>query len=99
MVADFFCQPRLSVPAELFEPFARSIASSFSDPDAMIARMRLLWPVFRAKWCCIMLNDFLPQGSRRRKFAERQHDETSRKARQLVMAAAAIDSLSHGLAA
>jgi hypothetical protein len=99
MVADFFCQPRLAVPPELFEPLARAIADSFPEPLAMYERMCLLWPVYRAKWCCIMLNDFLPQGSRRRNFADQQQDETSRKARQLVMAAAAIDSLSHGLAA
>jgi hypothetical protein len=29
----------------------------------------LLLPVFRLKWCCIMLNHFLPTDGERRKFA------------------------------
>jgi len=32
-------------------------------------RARLLFPVFRIKWCCILMNEFLPSGAARRGFA------------------------------
>ena len=42
-----------------------------SPEDAALAdRARALLPAYRIKWCCIMLNDFLPLGGARRGFAE-----------------------------
>jgi hypothetical protein len=60
----------------VFSPHAR----------ALEARARLLFPVFQTKWCCIILNDFIPEFARRRRFADPGVDEGERKRRQLEKA-------------
>ena len=80
MICDFFCQPAVPVSREflpMFEPSERAV--------------RLL-PVYRVKWCCIMLNDFLPVGGQRRRYAGRED-----RARQLKKARWALKSLKEEL--
>ncbi len=88
LVADFFCQPQCPVPLEFFEPFALAVARETSDPDWHLHRCRLLLPVYRLKWCCIMLNDFLPGGNQRRRFARGGVAEGQKQ--QLLKARAAL---------
>ena len=68
-VCDFFCQPALPVPQRSREAFSLGVASLFRDREFHLRRFRLLLPLFQVKWCCIMLNPFLREGSRRRAFA------------------------------
>ena len=83
MVSDFFSQPAVPVPLEHFDRFLAS-ALTFSPRAEMLAvRTRILLPVFRMKWCCIVMNEFLPNTLRRRKFADPSSDETARKRVQL----------------
>lgn len=83
MVGDFFSQPAVPVPAAHFERFLAG-AVEFSDGAEQLAdRARLLLPVFRVKWCCIVLNAFLPELLARRKFADPGLDEAGRKRAQL----------------
>ncbi len=89
-VADFFCQPECPVPVEFFDDFAGAVAEQTADPGLHLRRFRLLLPVYRLKWCCIMLNDFLAAGGSRRRFARADGDEDARKARQLRKARAAL---------
>jgi hypothetical protein len=89
MVADFFCQPALPVPPECFEGFAAAVAERTARPELHLRRFRLLLPLNRLKWCCILLNDFLPAGGGRRRFAD-EGDEEERKRRQLLKARAAL---------
>lgn len=92
-VCDFFCQPDLPAPATSFDEFAVAVSAGLSDPARHRQRFKLLLPVYRLKWCCIMLNDFLPAGNQRRQFAGAELDEDQRKARQLAkarLAAAAV---------
>ena len=49
-------------------------------------------PVYRMKWVCIRLNDFLPADARRRSFAS-SGDEEARKRRQLEKAVAALEEV------
>jgi hypothetical protein len=80
MICDFFCQPAVPVSREflpMFEPSERAV--------------RLL-PVYRVKWCCIMLNDFLPVGSKRRQYAGREDC-----GRQLEKARRALQTLKEDL--
>jgi hypothetical protein len=93
LVAEFFAQPRCPVPSEYFDEFAAALAKQTARPDLCVRRCRLLWPVYRLKWCCIMLNDFLPAGERRRRFANGGGDEDQRKARQLARARRAMRRL------
>ncbi len=64
-VSDFFSQPALPVPAEYFEGFLASAAGFVSASDRLVRRTRLLLPVFRLKWCCIVMNVFLPAFAQR----------------------------------
>ncbi|HZT80994.1 MAG TPA: aminoglycoside phosphotransferase family protein [Gemmataceae bacterium] len=100
---DFFCQPRLPVPAACWDDFAAAVVRGLSEPERHLERMRLLLPAYRLKWCCILLNDFLPAGRHRRRFALAEADETEAKHRQLRKAREALRvaaaALGRGLAA
>jgi hypothetical protein len=89
-VADFFCQPECPVPEVFFDDFAEAVARQTSEPGLHLRRFRLLLPVYRLKWCCIVLNDFLAAGGSRRRFARDDGNEDERKARQLSKARAAL---------
>lgn len=89
LVCDFFCQPAIPVPLVHFDRFARGVLGTIGLGPEHNARCRLLLDVFRIKWICIMLNDFLPADSARREFAGRLSRE-ERCARQLERAAAAL---------
>lgn len=86
MVCDFFCQPEVPVPFKYFDLFAKAAISYTSDPEAFWHRINALLPLYRIKWCCIMLNDFLEIGSKRRNFAYGNKDANRQKAGQLAKA-------------
>ena len=88
-VSDFFCQPECPVPAEHYAAFARAVVENESATEERLRRAELLLPIYRLKWCCIMLNDFLPAGGKRRRFAG-SADEDERKSRQLRKARQAL---------
>lgn len=93
MVGDFFSHPAVPVPAEHFEEFVR-VTMSFSPHARLLeTRSRLLFPVFQTKWCCIILNDFLPEDARRRKFADPTRDEAAHKRGQLDKARERLNSI------
>ena len=83
MICDFFSQPAVPVPFEYFESLLSSILPIVPGARAFAARTRILLPVFRMKWCCIVMNDFLPDTLRRRKFADPTLDDAARKQAQL----------------
>jgi hypothetical protein len=85
-VCDFFCQPELPAPLSLFDKFSAAVSEGLSEPDRQRQRFELLLPVYRLKWCCIILNDFLPAGNQRRQFAATEEPEAERKSRQLAKA-------------
>ncbi len=91
-VGDFFAHPGVPVPRAHFDAFLRIAIAPFGA--AMAARARLLEPVFRIKWCCIVLNEFLPDAVRRRRFADPGAGAEPRKRAQLAKARALFDSLS-----
>lgn len=82
-VCDFFCQPAVPVPREYFERFLEAAADGSRDPAALRERVSLLLPVYELKWCCIMLNEFLPADDRRRVFARDAESAEARRAQQL----------------
>jgi len=69
MAADFFCQPRIPAPAAEFPRVAAFLAELFPRDLEVKERAISLWPVYRMKWICIMLNEFLPAGKIRRGFS------------------------------
>jgi hypothetical protein len=92
-VNDFFSHPALPVPMAYFEPFLKAVAGFGHDPEMLVERGRLLLPVFQTKWCCIMLNDFLPDLLQRRRFADPSLTEAARKRQQLDKAERVLQSI------
>ena len=94
MVNDFFWQPAVPVSREYQAGFLERCVQYADDPQALIVRSRMLAPLFGIKWCCIVLNEFLPAAARRRRFASPDPDPGDRKRAQIVKARRLIDSLS-----
>ncbi len=69
LVADFATQPAVPLPLRFFERFLAAVAGLGADPAWQARRIRALLPLFRLKWCCILLNEFLPGPRERRAFA------------------------------
>jgi hypothetical protein len=69
LVCDFFWQPRFPVPLALREPFVKSVLAFSREIAFHRERVHLLDPLFGLKWCCILLNPFLPQWEVRHAFA------------------------------
>jgi len=91
LMADFFCQPSVPAPTDLWDEFVTGLAACKRwHPDAG-RRGRLLLPVYRIKWCCIMLNEFLAAGSRRRYFSG--VGDQDRRSGQLEKARSALREL------
>ncbi len=93
LICDFFCQPAVPVPIVYFEPFSREIASCFPNPAVVIRRARLLMPVYRVKWVCIRLNEFIASDAERRAFARYDRMQDSRQSAQLEAARAALAAI------
>ncbi|WP_050479704.1 aminoglycoside phosphotransferase family protein [Herbaspirillum rhizosphaerae] len=83
MAGDFFCQPAVPVPQIYFDDFISEAVSYSSRAEALRARAHLLLPASQIKWCCIMLNEFLPEAARRRQFANPTSMPEQRKRIQL----------------
>ena len=94
-VGDFFSHPGVPVSHSQFEPFLMQALAPYENAQQMAARIRLLEPISQVKWCCIILNEFLPVAARRRNFANPGADNQVRKQRQLEKATRLFESLQH----
>jgi hypothetical protein len=93
LVCDFFCQPEVPVSMDYYEGFAETVATPLTEPTMHLRRLGLLLPVYRIKWCCILLNDFLSVDEERRRFARSAEDPDTRKMEQLRKARHALANL------
>ncbi|MDD5656740.1 MAG: aminoglycoside phosphotransferase family protein [Elusimicrobia bacterium] len=82
-VCDFFCQQAVPVPAGYGPMFMRGVLGDLPRSRLHRERVAMLMPVQRLKWCCILLNEFLPVGLARRRFSGSQAQKAAqlRKAR------------------
>jgi len=92
-VCDLFCQPAVPVPVELFDHVATELTADLSNPPLQRERVSLLLPVYGLKWCGILLNEFLPVGSRRRSFARDPQTEEPRRQAQLLKVEQALQRI------
>ena len=92
MIGDFFAHPGLPVPAQHYETFVTQVCAPFQDAAALIERAHRLQVIAQVRWCCIMLNEFLPDVARRRQFADPSLDLEARKRQQLCKARRLIQS-------
>ena len=86
MIGDFFSHPGVPVSTEHLDAFIVASLQPFTNADAIAERARLLMDVARVRWCCIVMNDFLPQVASRRQFADPAGDSAERRCRQLAKA-------------
>jgi hypothetical protein len=93
MVCDFFCQVAMPLPESYFEWFVDAVASGLSERQQFRARVALLMPVYRLKWCCIILNEFVRVSSSRRQFANADGTREEKKAQQLRKARRVLRSV------
>jgi hypothetical protein len=98
LVCDFFCQPAVPVPQEYWQTVVTALVTGLSDRALHEQRIALLRPVYRLKWCCILLNDFLPVDNQRRQFAQVEavdpsQERRARLSRQLDKSRLALRSL------
>lgn len=93
LVGDFFFQPAIPVKPEYYELFLNRLTETSPYAERTRQRCRLLRPIFGIKWCCIMLNRFLPDMIARSRFADPEHDEAERKVLQLAKAQHAFGNL------
>jgi hypothetical protein len=93
MVCDFFCQPALPVPLEYFEEVVGAAVCDLPAADIQRQRAACLLPLYRVKWCCIMLNEFIGVNRERRRFSQGGGDPEERKAAQLQKARAALGNV------
>ena len=91
VVGDFFSQVEIPAPLGALKRFANAVASIHGDPASILHRINLLCPLYRIKWCCIVLNEFLPMDADRRAFAQGQAN--NRKQEQLGKAVKLLSSL------
>jgi hypothetical protein len=93
-IGDFLCQPEIPVGLPRRDVVTASIASLFPADTALPERAASLLPVYQIKWCCILLNDFLPDDRRRREFALSTSETSARLHRQLDRARTALQNAS-----
>jgi len=86
LVADFFSQVEVPVSPQFLDSFSASIATLFPESMQLPSRVRYLLPLYRLKWCCIALNEFLSSGMSRRCFSEGEDGSMQRKESQLKLA-------------
>lgn len=86
MICDFFLQPAVPVSIEHRAAFVQVALAADPNRDEHRQRATLLAPVYRVKWCCILLNEFLPAGVARRRFAGAEADAQTHRTRQLAKA-------------
>jgi phosphotransferase family enzyme len=91
MIANFFCMPELGAGMEHWEVFAAGALAAHTSAEAAEERARLVLPAHRARWACILLNEFLPTEAERRRFAFGAEEAERRKAEQLAKARRALD--------
>jgi hypothetical protein len=93
MACDFFSQIAIPVPATYFNHFLSQVMSVFPQADQLIERAIVLKPLYFIKWCCIVLNVFLPHHLSRKCFANSTVDITLLQRQQLGKARKMLDAL------
>ena len=57
LICDFNCQPDHQIDRDLGQLFAEELSEGLDDHEVLL-RASLLLPLYRLRWCCIMLNSF-----------------------------------------
>lgn len=93
LICDFFNQVAVPVPLKHVDDFKAVFVQSNDTTNALHLKVKILMPVYCIKWCCIILNDFLPVDAARRQFAKTSENTLSQKQIQLAKAKAKLSTL------
>lgn len=97
MICDFFLHPGVPVNARWAPIFIEQLKPMRVDFDRMIARARLLYPWLGLRWCCIVLNVFVPEWAARRQFADPTWNAAIAQDLQLEKAARLLTQLQNNI--
>tara|TARA_B110000008_G_scaffold263845_2_gene287593 strand:+ start:10500 stop:11516 length:1017 start_codon:yes stop_codon:yes gene_type:complete len=86
LICDFFCQPRFPVSNTYLRQFCVGLESLCTDGESVYQRVEVLYPLVALKWCCIVLNEFLPVSMARRHFSDSEVAIENQLLRQLQLA-------------
>ena len=89
-IADFFIQPEIKVDVGYMQLFADKALDFSDNKEIIISRAIKLLPMFQVKWCCIIMNEFLPETAERRMFSNPELDLQESKYKQLEKAKALL---------
>ena len=95
-LCDFWLHPaaEMQISKKLKERFTQGFLHLFEEDRNPLVRARNYYPLFGAKWCCILLNEFLKGDMARRRFAEMKgQDQESLEAQQLKKAQGLLQRL------
>ena len=74
-LADFYLHPAMNLSETLKHRFLSSVLRVLTDKGYDLQRAVNMFPLFGIKWCCILLNEFIPRDLARRNFAENSFNE------------------------
>ncbi len=83
VTADFILHPATPLADDMAGRFWRGVSSHRKNDESFLARLQLLYPLFGARWCLILLNEFLPERWVGRVFAGARREWASVKVEQL----------------
>ena len=74
LICDFICQPELPVSAAQAAQFTNQMLQWLMQPERVQTSVQQLLPVYRLKWCCILLNELRLDDRMRRVHAGRESE-------------------------
>lgn len=86
MVSDFLLHPAMNLNMLQMQTFFSAMADIFGNDGHFMLRFRTYLPLFRLKWCMILLNEFINLHIKRREFAEGELMRTGLRTHQLEKA-------------
>jgi hypothetical protein len=94
MISDFLLHPAMALAEAQKRLFVCRLLRHFHDDAGLEQRLARLYPLFGLKWCVILLNEFLPEHLRRRRFAATcLEDQDAVRQRQLAKARRMLDQV------
>jgi hypothetical protein len=93
LIGDFFSQVAIPIDRAYFKVFVETAFSDYADYVALYKRAGLLLALYKIKWCCIVLNVFLPKHLARRKFANSSLNSADIKYAQLQKASTLLEGI------
>jgi hypothetical protein len=94
-IGDFIFHPANKITAEFSYSFLNKIYEFFPE-NTIKDRLKLLMPIFAIRWCCIVLNEFIPNRLEKRIFANPDLDIRKIQSDQLDKAKIIYEKLREG---